>query len=579
MSKNYSTEVYSDYSKYDVAKLFGEIENDLMANMARNLSGHKQDEKAEGFKWSMWQAEKAKSLQSFIKENKSILKGYDSRISEDIDSIMQEQFEEGAKLVDKEVNKAISLGHFAQAKGSSSDFFKINERKIKSLINSVQSDMRQAQTATLRKTNDVYRKVIFDAEMYAATGTKTVNQCIDLATQDFYKRGINCIRYSNGNLVDVAKYAEMAIRTANKRAFLTGEGAMRDNWGEHLVYMSRYGQCSPKCLPYQGKVYIDDVYSHPSDKYIGQYQSKGYTLLSKAIEGGAFHPNCKHTLSTFFEDVNELPDEQATEINSVDIMPGVLETSSLIPQNQPQKEGLTKEEQKVKLCQNEADGWNRVSKYALDDTNKVEAKKKAKAYERKAKIYESGISSKRKTADNNNQVDLEYLNSAEYKAKFDNITNDKSLNNSLYKYSKAILTHRNKTNKEDLYLIDSLTGKLFGSITNSKTDYGVKYTNKIQKKLQSFSKGRLISIHNHPTNNPPTGSDFGSAGANGYKIGVVVCHNGKVFTYRVGDIPFTSNSFDKYVDSYIKKGYNEIEAIEETLNYYKERYGIDWSEL
>lgn len=367
--KNYSDNVYKDYSHYNIAELFKNIEDDLMSNMARNLVCVRQDEMAEGFKWTQWQAEKAKSLNKFIKENKKILGGYESNISDAIKKEMEKQFREGASIVDKEIQKAVKGGYITQS-NAKGDFFKVNEGKVKSLINSVQGDMDNAMTATLRKTNDVYRKVIFDAEMYAASGTKTVNQCIDMATKDFYKRGITCIKYKNGAIVDVKKYAAMAIRTANKRAFLVGEGLRRDEWGECLVYMSKYGQCSPTCLPYQGKVYIDDVYSHPTKEQKEMYIGKGYTLLSKAIEGGAFHPNCKHTLSTFFEGIS-LSEEQKIDME--------------------QSESMTAEQQKANVCKKEAEGWERVSKYSLDKESKKVALKKAKLSRLKAKKIKEAI--------------------------------------------------------------------------------------------------------------------------------------------------------------------------------------------
>lgn len=195
------------------------------------------------------------------------------------------------------------------------------------------------------------------------------------------------------------------------------------------------------------------------------------------------------------------------------------------------------------------------------------------------KYSESGISGKKKLSNYNNKVDLEYINSNEYRAKFDRITEDKNVNRSLYKYSKAILTHRNGSDKEDLYLIDSKTGKLFDALVTETADFGVSYTEKFTKKLKEFPRDRLISIHNHPTNNPPTGSDFGSVGYNGYKFGIVVCHSGEVYKYNVGSVPFTSNLFDKLVDNYRNKGYTEKESIVESLKYFEKKYGINWSEI
>ena len=60
--------------------------------------------------------------------------------------------------------------------------------------------------------------------MYANTGAGTYEKAVDMATRDFLKAGINCIEYANGSRHTVKDYARMAIQTASKRAYLTGEG-------------------------------------------------------------------------------------------------------------------------------------------------------------------------------------------------------------------------------------------------------------------------------------------------------------------------------------------------------------------
>ncbi|MBO5562073.1 MAG: hypothetical protein J6A07_10505 [Firmicutes bacterium] len=59
---------------------------------------------------------------------------------------------------------------------------------------------------------------------------------MDRATKEILSRGIDCITYSDGRKVNIASYARMAVRTANKRAHLKGEGDRRAEWGECLVY-------------------------------------------------------------------------------------------------------------------------------------------------------------------------------------------------------------------------------------------------------------------------------------------------------------------------------------------------------
>ncbi|MEG1619418.1 MAG: phage minor capsid protein [Eubacterium sp.] len=305
-------------NEYDVSTAFQEIEKKLIESMSRNLGKHLKDQATEGFDWTMWQAEQLKSLRRYRSENSKEFNGYFSTINKDIDTVLNKAKAMGTLEEEQKILKALQRGYRASktfGKGVEGAFLKVNDRKMNALVQAVTGEMKRAETAVLRMANDKYRKTIFNAQVYANTSTGTVWQAVDMATKDFLGAGVNCIEYADGRRVNIASYAEMAIRTANKRAFLLGEGSKRDEWGIHTVLVSQYGACSPTCLPWQGKVYIDDVYS--SGKADGKYP-----LLSTAISGGLFHPNCRHTISTFFEGVNTVPDpkdvEGTTENNALE---------------------------------------------------------------------------------------------------------------------------------------------------------------------------------------------------------------------------------------------------------------------
>lgn len=163
--------------------------------------------------------------------------------------------------------------------------------------------MKDVKYATLRMANDQYRQIIYKAQVYANTGAGTVKQAIDMATKDFLAKGFNCIEYKDGRRVNIADYCDMAIRTANKRANLMGEGEMRKKLGNPLIYISKHSGACDKCTPWEGRVYIDNVWSGGTEK------DGKYPLLSTAIEGGLFHPRCQHGSSTYYEDVNDEPEE------------------------------------------------------------------------------------------------------------------------------------------------------------------------------------------------------------------------------------------------------------------------------
>ena len=63
---------------------------------------------------------------------------------------------------------------------------------------------------------------------------------------------------------------------------------------------NRGGGC-PYCIKFQGKVFIDDVWSSGSAE---ESNSMGYPLLSEAVKERLFHPNCKDTIVTYFPEIN-----------------------------------------------------------------------------------------------------------------------------------------------------------------------------------------------------------------------------------------------------------------------------------
>ena len=181
-----------------------------------------------------------------------------------------------------------------------------------------------------------------------------------------------------------------------------------------------------------------------------------------------------------------------------------------------------------------------------------------------------------------NQVLLEKIKSERYGRKFNQITKNTSVNNSLRKYARAMLVHRNGTDGEDLYIISAKTGKRLFSKTKDANVLGVELSSDEIGMIQEYAKSEgVIGIHNHPTNILPTGSDFVAAGARKYEFGIIATHDGRVFSYKVGKKPFRSEYFNKTVDKYVSAPYNygiekaQIQALKE----FGREFGIEWKEL
>ena len=295
---------------YDITGAFEEIEMALITSMRNNMRRHINEEFEEGMNWSQWQAEVLSGLSQYRAENQEVLQGYMGRLNQAIDNAIRESYATGESEQEIEILKAIKRGYQPPKEGDKTDlqgrFFRINENKLNALVNATVNDMERAETSMFRMIDDVYRQIPFNAQMFYNTGAGSLWQCVDMATRDFLSSGINCVQYRNGARVNIASYVEMALRTANKRANLMGQAQTREKWGIHTVKVNARGIACPMCLQWLDKVYIDNVYGGGTAK---ESETTGYPLLSVAVEGGLYHPQCKDSCSTYYEGINREPRE------------------------------------------------------------------------------------------------------------------------------------------------------------------------------------------------------------------------------------------------------------------------------
>lgn len=272
--------------EYDIEEAFSAIENELISSMIRNMGNHQVKEVQEKKEWEMWQALQLEALEEYKKKNKKKFSSWFSDINGQIDNIIRQANQDGQMDQELDILKAIKEGFKGARKKSSTlqaEFFKLNERKLEALITATTNDMKKAEMAILRMANDQYRKAIFNAQVYANSGAGTYEKAVDMAMKDMLSAGLNCVEYSNGARHTLKDYADMAIRTASKRAYLQGEGVKRQEWGISTVIINKRGNPCPKCLPFCGKILIDDVWSG------GSAEDGPYPLMSSAIAAGLYH--------------------------------------------------------------------------------------------------------------------------------------------------------------------------------------------------------------------------------------------------------------------------------------------------
>lgn len=353
-------------SDYNIKEAFERIENELIDSMMRNFSRHRAEETKEGYNWTQWQAEQLKSLEEYRKHNAKKFGKRFKTINSKVEEMIRTAKADGNASQEAEILEAVKDGFKAPKKPSehsTAELFKVNDRKLDALIKSTTDDLKRAETAVLRMSNDKYRKAIFNAQVATNTGAVTYEKAVDIACKDMLNAGLNCVEYKNGARHTLSDYADMAVKTANKRAYLRGEGEKRAEWGVSLVVVnSRQGGC-PDCAKYIGKVFIDDVYSN------GKKSDGNYPLLSTAIKNGLFHPRCKDSTSTYYPELDDLDAPLSEdEIKELDRQRGI--------------------EEKQQYAQRQAERFDRRAEYSLDEDNKRIAQTRADEWHDRANTLE-----------------------------------------------------------------------------------------------------------------------------------------------------------------------------------------------
>lgn len=463
---------------------------------------------------------------------------------------------------------------------------------------------------------NAYRRELDKAVIKICSGTFSQDKVVRDVVHDLAQSGLRSIDFASGYSMQLDTAARLAVRTGCHQLAGKIQDENIKQTGENLVYVSKHwgarntGTGHANHEQWQGRVYFikeGKDYSEEA-KRIGQdYITDLWIATGYSVDGahesdptGLYGYNCRHRHYVWFEGASSLPKEQAEP------KPVTIDGKTYDYYAMTQK--MRAMERNIRALKREKEAEEALG----NDTRELQVKIKEKTakYKEFCKMcgvpeetsrlrYECGTADLKKTkawdryhtlveaekADSyrigNNAVDLEYISSEEYKRKFDSFSDNKELNDQIYEASKKILKHRNGTDYEDMYLVNKHSGMVEGTQTDCNNILQVDYNDSLVNAITNNVEKSLIAIHNHPTNILPDGADYVSLGYRKYSEGVVVTHNGKVYTYNVGNRPFTSGVLDRRIFKYYSMPYNMSmeDAHVKALETMREDYGIEWREL
>ena len=91
---------------YDIGAAFGEIEDELISSMIRNLKRHQVEEIAEGMEWSQWQALQLQALEDYKRKAAQKYGSKFSTINDKVDKMLTDTYNTAETSQEQKILKA-----------------------------------------------------------------------------------------------------------------------------------------------------------------------------------------------------------------------------------------------------------------------------------------------------------------------------------------------------------------------------------------------------------------------------------------------------------------------------------------
>lgn len=266
---------------FEISKAFDDLEEYLIDHLKKTMTaGHVKDGSTEYLIHCL------QALQRYQKKDKNKIKKVIKWAKKESIRLLIETYKESYSEAVKSLPSDIPANY---------DLF--GNKKLTALINEMGGVFDAVETNTLKNSLKQAREAIYEASLGVGTGARDLYSSIDTATRKIRATGITSVKYSNGRNVGLSSYVEMVTRTANHRAKLTAEGQRRTETKNYLVQVSEHANTCELCAPWEGKILVDDVFS------MGTVDGE-HDLLSTAMRAGLLHPNCRHTLFTYYPGIS-----------------------------------------------------------------------------------------------------------------------------------------------------------------------------------------------------------------------------------------------------------------------------------
>lgn len=210
-----------------------------------------------------------------------------------------------------------------------------------------------------------------------------------------------------------------------------------------------------------------------------------------------------------------------------------------------------REEQKQQYARRQAEKFDRLAEFSLDDENKKKYKSKANEWLGQEQILSEQASMiTKKDVGEAWRVNADYINTKAYHDKFEKLDVPSTVKENTYKETIRLLDSVDGIEDEHMIALNARTGDfLVDNLKRKGKATKTSFTSEEYEKIKDC-KEKIILIHNHSHNVRPSGTDIVTVAKN-EKISksIIACHDGDVYLIR---------SVKKEVAQIYQETYNEL---------------------
>ena len=471
--------------------IYQDLEASLLQNIARHLKDWEQP-----IDTDRWLMQKLAEIGKLNRENIRIIAQMSGLSQTAAERMLNEAAEEAVKQIDP------GLRYMARQNLAGEMVAAPKSKNVKQVMGNLKKQSKDTlnlcNTTMLYKAQDAYKSTIRDIAQEAhkildssaagvVTGAESRQQAMRKCIKQLNDKGIAAYVDKRGRNWTPEAYVNMAMRNTARQTAEEVQTARCRDAGVNLIQIDSHSGARPKCAKDQGKIFsLDNTSGETTDLHGKKIRYYPWNSSSYGKPDGILGINCRHhkwpfspgiSIQRYFptEDMdanNEL--YKRTQIQRAlerDVRKQKREC--MLYDEVGDKEAF--EEAAVKLKQKEANLRQYVDKdpdlHRRKDREQVVGFDKRISAEavaaKKRYSAESGITNKRIPKEAAYKVNMDVVQSNEYKKRFDGITSNAAVDSSIHKYAKASLVHRDGTNREDLYILSASTGKILGKNTSS----------------------------------------------------------------------------------------------------------------